>query len=514
MDYKEIENVKMSITENNTRIAKNTIFLYIRMLLIMMVTLYTSRVLLNVLGIEDYGIYNVVGGMVTMFAFFTSSLSNVTQRFFNFELGQGNIEKVRNVFNISVLIYFSISLITLIVVEIIGLWLIYHKLVIPVDRLNAAIWVFQATVFSLFFTLNGIVYNSILIARENMKVYAYIGLAEALSRLMIALILSYLCYDKLKLYAILLLLVTIGIQFCYFFSCKKYPECKYHFFWKKEMFLDLLKFASWNTLGTAVWAINEQGINVLLNIFFGPVVNASKGISSQVNSAVNNFGMNFFTAVRPQIVKSYANKNIPYFLKLVFNSSRYSFFLLLLVSLPLLFRTDYILYFWLGKVPEFASSFVSWIIIYSLINVLTNPLWSAIQAIGRLKKYCLIGSTVYLTAFPISYILLIQGNNPIIVFKVLVFVRLIYLLVVIKIVTYYVSFSFRYYVSLVFVPILRVTILTVLLAGVINSFFPVDFLSLIGLSLIFFLLGALVIYWGGITGAERLFIKEKILRIK
>lgn len=499
------------ITENNSRIAKNTIFLYIRMFLIMVVTLYTSRVLLNILGIEDYGIYNVVGGMVGMFAFFASSLSNVTQRFFNFELGKGNIEKVRDVFNISVLIYLLISLITLVLLEIIGLWLIYHKLVIPVNRLNAALWVFHTTAISLFFTLNGIVYNSILIARENMKIYAYIGLAEALSRLAIAVILSCLGCDKLKLYAILLLLVTICIQFCFFLSCKKYPECKYHFYWKKEMFLDMFKFASWNTFGTAVWAINEQGTNVLLNIFFGPVVNASKGISSQVNSAINNFGINFFTAVRPQIVKSYANKNMTYFLKLVFNSSRYSFFLLLLISLPLLFRTDYILFLWLGRVPEFASSFVLWIVIYSLVNVLTNPLWSAIQAIGRLKKYCLLGSVVYLTAFPISYILLMQGYNPVVVFKVLVVVRLIYLFVIIKIVTGYVSFSLREYISAVFIPILRVTIPIIVLSGGINSFFSQNFLSLIIVSLIFFISGFLIIYFGGMTSGERLFVREKIL---
>lgn len=499
------------VTENNTRIAKNTIFLYIRMLLIMVVTLYTSRILLNILGIEDYGIYNVVGGMVTMFAFFSSSLSNVTQRFFNFELGKGNIEKVRNIFNISVLIYLLISLITFVLLEIIGLWLIYHKLVIPVDRLGASLWVFQATAISLFFTLNGIVYNSVLIARENMRIYAYIGLAEALSRLAIAMILSYLNCDKLKLYAILLLVVTVSIQFCFYFSCKKYPECKYHFFWKKEIFEDMFKFASWNTFGTAVWAINEQGINVLLNMFFGPVVNASKGISSQVNSAINNFGMNFFTAVRPQIVKSYANQNIAYFLKLVFNSSRYSFFLLLLVSLPLLFRTDYILYLWLGQIPEFASSFVLWIIIYSLINVLTNPLWSAIQAIGKLKKYCLVGSSVYLTAFPVGYIFLMQGYNPVIVFKVLVIVRLIYLFVIIKIVSDYVSFSFRDYFSLVFVPILRVTVPIALLARWINSFFAQDFLSLLEVVLVFFLMGFLIIYWGGMTSEERLFVRNKIL---
>lgn len=499
------------IAENNKRIAKNTLFLYIRMLLIMAVTLYTSRVLLDVLGIEDFGIYNVVGGMVGMFAFFTSSLSNVTQRFFNFELGQGNIQRVREIFSISVLVYLMISLTALIFAEAIGLWLIRFKLVIPAGRLDAALWVFQATVLSLFLTVNGIVYNSVLVARENMKAYAYIGIVEAGLKLGIALLLNFLYYDKLKLYAILLLGVTASVQIGYFVLSRKYPECRYRFFWKKDVFFEMFKFAGWNTFGTAVWAVNEQGMNILLNMFFGPVVNASKGISSQVNSAINNFSLNFFTAVRPQIVKSYANKNIRYFLDLIFNSSRYSFYLLLFVSLPLLFRSDYILSLWLKKVPEFAPAFVSWVVIYSLANVLTNPLWSAIQAIGSLKKYCLIGSAVYLTAFPISYLFLLGGHNPVIIFKVLVCVRLFYLGVILKIVKGYVRFSIKEYGSSVVYPVLKVVVPAVVLMSLANRFFPQDLLSLIEVCLLGFTLVGVSVYVGGITQEERSYINRKVL---
>ncbi len=501
-------------TENSKRIAKNTLFLYVRMLLIMVVTLYTSRVVLNVLGVEDFGIYNVVGGLVSMFAFFSSSLSNATQRFLNFELGKGNLEKVQNVFNLSVLIYLIISSVVFIFAEVVGLWLIYNKLVIPPERLEAALWIFHATLISLFFTLNGIVFNSVLIARENMKAYAYIGLIEAFLRLLIALALSYFAYDKLKLYAILLLCVTICIQGCYAIICiKKYPECRYRFFWQSGLFKEMFKFAGWNVFGTAIWSINEQGTNIMLNIFFGPVINAAKGVASQVNSAVNNFSMNFFTAVRPQIVKSYASGDIDYFIKLIYNSSRYSFYLMLLITLPILFRSDYILYLWLKQIPDFAPAFVRWILIYSLINVLTNPFWFAIQAVGKLKKYCLIGGLVYLTAFPISYIFLSLGYSPVSVFIILAAVRAVYLFVTIKITNNYVNFSMAEYIYSVLIPIAKVTIVSVLIIGLINLFLPQNFFALVVICLFCFIITPLTIYSIGVTGQERLYIKNKITEL-
>ena len=290
---------------NNRRIAKNTVFLYFRMLITMLVALYTSRVILDSLGIVDFGIYNVVGGMVTMFAFFSSSLSNATQRFLNFKLGENDSEGTNRVFNLSLLIYFIISIVVLIAAEIIGLWLLYNKLVIPPERMDAAFWVMQATIVSLFVTLNGIVFNSMLIAKENMKIYAYIGIIEACAKLAIAFAIAYTPFDKLKIYSVLLLAVTVCIQSFYAIVCyRKYAESRFKPYWDRTLFTEMFKFAGWNGFSTLIWAINDQGSTILLNIFFGPAVNAAKGVANQVNGAVSQFTNNFFTAVRPQIVKS------------------------------------------------------------------------------------------------------------------------------------------------------------------------------------------------------------------
>lgn len=498
-------------SENNKRIAKNTMFLYVRMLLIMGVTLYTSRVMLQVLGVEDFGIYNVVGGLASSFVFFSSSLSNATQRFLNFELGRGSIINTRNIFNLSLLIYSVIALIVFVVSEIGGMWFINHKLVIPVERLGAALWVFQMMVISLMVTLIGIVFDSVLIARENMKLYAYMGILEAGGKLFIVYVLNYMPLDKLKLYSILLLCVTLTIKLIPAVFClRKYPECKIRLYWEYSLFKEMFKFVGWNGFGTAVWAVNEQGMTILLNIFFGPIVNAAKAIATQVNAAVNNFGSNFFVAVRPQIVKSYANKEYTYFVELIYNSSRYSFYLMWLLCLPILLRIDYILKLWLGNVPEYTSEFARWILIYSLVNILTNPFWSAIQAIGYLRRYILVGSTIYLMAFPMSYLFLRYGSSPIIVFQILALVRLLYLFITIKIVGCYVSIHMLLYIRQVVMPIIKVIVVSLIVMIPLNLYFKEDFISLFIVFILSMIVSLLVVVIWGITFKERNMINSKI----
>lgn len=501
----------MITSDNSKRIAKNTVFLFVRMLLIMGVTLYTSRVVLRVLGVEDFGIYNVVGGLASSFVFFSSSLSNATQRFLNFELGRGNIINVRNIFNISLLIYSVIALIVFVVSEIGGMWFINHKLVIPVERLGAAIWAFQMMVISLIVTLIGVVFDSVLIARENMKLYAYMGILEAGGKLLIVYVLDYMPLDKLKLYSILLLCVALTIKIIPAVFCiRKYPECRIRLYWDISLFKEMFKFVGWNGFGTAVWAVNEQGMTILLNIFFGPVVNAAKAIATQVNAAVNNFGSNFFVAVRPQIVKSYANKEYAYFVELIHDSSRYSFYLMWLLCLPVLLRVDYILELWLGIVPGYTSEFARWILIYSLVNILTNPFWSAIQAIGKLRRYILVGSTIYLMAFPISYLFLRCGSCPVVVFQILALVRLAYLFITIKIVGCYVSIPMLRYIRQVVVPIMKVTVVSLIVMIPLNFYFEEDFLSFFIVSALSVMVSLLVIVFGGITSKERSMIIFKI----
>lgn len=496
---------------NNKRIAKNTLMLYIRMLLIMAVTLYTSRVVLEVLGVEDFGIYNVTGGIATSFVFFSSSLSNATQRYLNFELGKNNLVGANNVFNISIFVYIVISCAVVILSVAIGPWLLNDVLVIPILRLEAAYWVFYAMVLVLVITLVGSVFDSVLIARENMSVYAYVSVFEAVAKLLVVFMLTFANFDKLKLYAVLLLLICIFIKSITAFICiRKYPECRLRYYWNKNLFRQMFAFIGWNGFGSAVWMVNEQGMNVLLNMFFGPVVNAARGIAAQVNAAVNNFSNNFYTAVRPQIVKSYAVGDLVHFTQLLLGSSRYSFFLIWMICLPVLMRVDYILDLWLENVPEYASSFVCWILLYSCVNILTNPFWSAIQAVGKLKYYIIIGSTVYLAAFPISYIFLEFGFSPVVTFQVLIAVRVAYLFVIIGIVKRYVSFSYLRYMIEVLWPIVKVGILSIGIMYYVNFLFAQDFLSLVAVCIISVIVTSAVIWLLGLTYGERQFVLQKI----
>ncbi len=500
---------------NNKNIAKNTLFLYIRMLLIMGVTFYTSRVILAALGETDFGIYNVVGGMALMFAFFSSSLSNATQRFLNIALGKKDVEEANRVFSLSQTSFLLLSLLVLVIAELIGLWFIYNKLVIPSDRLDAALWVFHATVISLFFTINGIAFNSVLIARENFKIYAYIGVFEALAKLAIALALSFTDSDRLKLYSSLYVGMTIVVQLFYAAYCIcKYEECRIGFFWDKKLFTQLSSFIGWNTFGTAVWALNGQGMSMLMNTFFGVSVNAARGISSQVEQAINNFNTGFITATKPQVVKMFATGQYNSFVKLTFDSSRFSFFLMLALSLPVIFQRELILTIWLGEPPALASAFVFWAMIFSLVNSLTNPLWNAIQAIGNLRKYIIIGGVVYSLAFPLSYVGLLWFHNPVLPLVILTIVRFIYVFVSLGILKKYIRLSITNYIGRVVGPIVYVVLPAGLGHYLLQTLYsPKGIVSLIFWGCISLAVTLSCTYIFGIKSDERLWVKTKIKSI-
>jgi O-antigen/teichoic acid export membrane protein len=499
---------------NPKRIAKNTFFLYVRMLLAMLVSLYTSRVILSALGVVDWGIFNVIAGLTSMFAFFQSSLSNATQRFLNIEIEKNNVDKSQNIFKISLLIYFCLSVCVIIIGEIAGLWVL-DMLNIPPDRSYAAKWVFQATILSVFFAMNSVVFQAVLIARENMKMYAYIGLIDVFGRLFIALIISHYGSDKLILYSILFASYSLCLLVSYALCCKwqKYEECQFQFFWDKKVFLKMFKFSTWNGFEAAVYVVNVQGINILLNLFFGPIVNAARGVSTQVESAINNFTSNFYTAVRPQIIKSYAMADYDYFIKLVFLSSRYAFYLILILSIPIQLRLDEILSLWLKYPPLYSNSFIHWILIYSAINVLTNPFWTAIQAIGKLNKYCLLGGAVFMSVLPLGYFFLAKGSGPVIVFQALVIVRLIYTIVTIRIVREYVTFSILEYFQIVVIPILLTSIVSCTICYFINIIIPQGILFLFMASFLFIIITTLTICTLGISGKERAMIYSKVIGV-
>lgn len=503
-----------STSSNNKRIAKNTLFLYFRMMFIMLITLYTSRVVLDKLGFVDYGINNVVGGLAGMFTFFSSSLANASQRFLNIELGKKDIIGAKRVFNQHLVIYLCFIGGVLLLAETIGLWFVLNKLVIPQNRLVASLWVYQLTIISLCVTLLGIIFNSVIIAHEDMKVYSYVGIYEGVAKLAIAFIISFAPFDRLICYAILLLCVTLSTQFFYVYHCfKKYQECRLDLHWEKKAFKETLPLVSWNLIGTAVYAINHQGTNLLLNMYFGPVVNAARAVSLQINNAISNFGTSFYTSVRPQITKSYAAGDYEYMNKLFFYSSKYSVFLLWMLCLPVMLNIDQILSIWLVDVPEYTSVFTIWILAYSMVDILNNPIWSIALSVGKLKKYITVGSGVFLCAFPISYVCLKMGASPTSVFIVLFLVRLVYLFVVIKVIRTYISFSLKEYFHKVILKSLGVLAISGLVSLVIDSFMPQTFIGLIFNVGVCLLVIASSIWFVGVNHSERLqaisFVRNK-----
>lgn len=503
--------MKRETTENRT-IAKNTVYLYIRTFLTMLITLYTSRVVLKVLGFDDYGTYNVVGGIAASFTFLSSMLSNATQRYLNIAIGEGDAVKVNRVFNMNMLIYLVYGIMSVIIVEIGGWWFIENKMVVAQDRIGAAYWCLHATTVMLFFSLVSSVYESVLIARENMKVYAYMGIYDAVSKLVIVFLVAVLTVDKLKLYAVLVGVMHVSARMIpVVYTIVHYTETKLVYYWDKTSFKDMSRFMGWDFMGTTIFILNDQGINILLNIFFGPAVNAARALSVQVKNSISNFAMGFFTAVRPQIVKSYASGDMARFVGLVFNSGKFTFFLLWIVCLPVMVRVDDILSIWLSDVPEWTGQFIVWILIFNLVNSsLCDPMWQGIQAIGNLGRYVLVGSVIYILVFPVTWILFFMKGSPLLAFQVLVAVRLVYFVVTARIFRDYAGFSFRDYMLSVILPIVKVVAVSAFLSVFADMALPDNLLFTMVSCAQTVVIVALSVYFCGIKPTERAVFVETV----
>lgn len=321
------------------RLAKNTVLLYVRMLLTMFIGLYTSRVVLHALGVEDYGIYNVVGGLVTMFTVLSGSLSAAISRFITFELGKGNKDRLKRVFSTSINIQFILIAFIVVLMETIGLWFLNYKMVISAERLTAANWVFQFSVFTFAMNLWSVPYNAAIIAHEKMSAFAYIGILDSLCRLGVAFMITYSNFDHLIYYALLLMIVGIIIRLIYGFYCKRnFDETIYHFVLDKSLLNDMFSFAGWNFIGAAAGVCRTTGVNILINLFYGANVNAARGLSVQLNNAISGFANNFMTALNPQITKAYAEEDFHYMNMLLFKGTKLAYFLLMLISMPVLIQ--------------------------------------------------------------------------------------------------------------------------------------------------------------------------------
>lgn len=393
----------------------------------MIVSLYTSRVVLESLGVNDFGIYNVVGGFVGMLGFFTSSLTNVSQRYLNIGIGSNDKSLTVKYFKQCGIILFAFSLLTLLVGETCGLWFVLNKLVVPQERLNAVIWVYQFSLISIVCSINQVNFLGAIVAHERMNFYAYLGLFEALARLIVAFLITKSSYDHLIVYAGLTALVSIIVLILHIIYCRiKFDICHFGFCWDKPLVKEMGKFISANLFGCFAWSAGVQGTNVVLNLFFGPVVNAAKGISTQVGSVISRFTESIMTAVKPQMIKSYALGDITYMMSLLMKTSKLAFFLSAIFIVPILIETEYILSLWLKNVPEYAVAFSRIVIIESLASIFVNPLWIAANATGDIKRNQIYGRIFTLLALPLSYILLSHIPDPILALSVCALMQYLY----------------------------------------------------------------------------------------
>lgn len=417
----------MAIQSRNTRlIVKNSVILYVRMLILMIISLYTSRVVLQALGVEDYGIYNAVGGFITMFDVFTHSLSAAISRFITFELGKGDKERVKVIFSTTVIIQSLISFVFILLAETVGLWFFNTQMTIPEYRQDAAFWVYQCSLIAFVWKLLSVPYNACIIAHEKMNAFAFISIFEGVGRLAIAFIVFLLASNHLIMYALLLCILSGIVRFIYNLYCKRsFEECGIRLIFDKKVFCEIFAFSGWNFVGGSSFILNNHGVNVLLNIFCGPTVNAARGIAIQVDNALLKFTESLMTAIRPQITKSYANNDRGYMMNLIFLGSRYCGYLMAVLSLPLFFETKTILALWLVEVPDYTVSFVRLVILNSIISVLSYTLITAMLATGDIKRYQFVVGGINLLGFPLCYIVLSKGLSPSSVFLVLLLVTIL-----------------------------------------------------------------------------------------
>lgn len=502
------------IAENNKRIAKNTLLLYLRMLFMMAINLYTSRVVLNTLGVEDYGIYNVVGGVVTMFGFINSSMSSATQRYITFGISKDNFENLQKIFSTTLQIHILIALIIVILGETVGLWFMYEKMQIPADRMEAAFWVLQCSIFSTVIVIISVPYNADIIAHEKMSAFAYISILEAILKLAIVYILIISSVDKLILYAFLLSAIQVLIRFCYSRYCNKhFKETIYKHIGDKILFKEMISFAGWSVFGNLSAVLFSQGLNMLLNLFFGPIVNAARAIAVQVQGAIQNFVLNFQMALNPQITKTYAKKEMNEMHKLMFRSARFSFYLLFFISLPILFETDFILTIWLKTVPENTVIFLRIIICTSLIYSLANPLIIANQATGKVKNYQIVCGGILLLILPISYICLKLGLPAYSVFIVHFIMeaiaqigRMIMLRPLIKI-------SIIEYIKNIYIPVILVVLFSTIMPFIVYKNLDASVIRFFTVCIVCFLSVGLIVYIVGLSKNERVFIHSKVQEV-
>ncbi len=502
----------LSDATNKKRIAKNTIVLYCRMMFLMLVGLYTSRVILDALGVDDYGIYNVVGGFVSMFALISSALTSACSRFLNYELGKGNIERQNVVFSTALTIQCLLAFVVAVTSEIFGVWYINNIMVLPPERLLAANWCFQFSLFNFCMNLITVPYNASIIAHEKMKAFAYIGLFQGGAQLGISFLVYLEPFDRLVFYALLLMILQFIVRLIYQIYCRRhFQECHYRFVYDKPLLKHMFSYSLWHLIGNGAGVLRTHGVNLLLNFFFGPSVNAARGIANQVDRAIGQFVGNFMMAMNPQITKSYASGNYNYMHQLVNKGARFSFYMLFLLSLPVIINADYIIHLWLKQVPPYAVVFSQLTLVAILVSSLSKPLITAQNATGNVRNYQIVVGGVELLNLPLSFLFLHIGCSATSVLIVGICVNILSLCARL----YMLPFTLKDFKSDVFFRTVIVNCLCVIffasLLPVITSYFlPKGFVGFVVNVLICLLMSTVVIFYVGCCNSERNFILSKI----
>lgn len=493
--------------------------LYFRMLLIMFVSLYTSRVTLKALGITDYGLYNVLAGSIVIFSFINNSLATATTRFITFHLDKKNLNNIREVFSTSIQIHLFISLIVILLSEVIGVWGINNILNIPTNRIFACNIVFQIVIFSAITSILQSPFGALIISNEKMNIYAYVGIIDAISKLAIALFITITPYDKLITFSVLQFIVASGTFGFYYFYCKRAFNSIFYISLKRnrKLIKDMLGFSSWNLLGSTAIMLKNQGVNILINIFFGPAINAANGIAYQVNSAVFQFSNNFTTAINPQIIKSYATNERERMQKLIIRGGKFSFFLLLFLSIPIILETNYLLTLWLGAFPTYTITFTRIVLFLTLVECFNYSIGCAIQATGNIRNYQIIISGINLLIFPLSYIFYKIGAPPQSALIVSLSISICLLFIRLYFIKHQLGFSPTIFLKEVYCKSFLVLVICLPIPYCVSTFLDESFLRLLITTAIVFIVNTITIYKIGLSIDERKFIVNNIknkLRIK
>ena len=479
--------------------------LYLRMFLTMIVGLYTSRVVLATLGVEDFGIYSVVGGIVSMLSFINAAMSLSTSRFLTFEIGRGDVCRTQKVFSTAFEIHMAVSLLILFLAETVGLWFVVNKLVISEDRMIAAMWVYQCSILSMIVCVTQVPYNAVIISHEKMNVYAYVELLNVFLKLLVVYFLLIGKADRLILYAVLQLCVSIFIALIYrIYSKIKYEECRITWMYDKHIIKPMLGFTVWSILGNVSYIGLTQGVNILLNLFFGPVVNSARAVAVQVQTTLISFWTNFLTAINPQIIKSYASNEVSRLHELVSMGSLYAFFLMLIFTVPVISETPYLLKLWLNNVPDYTVVFVRLALLLSLIDCISEPLVNAIKATGVIKIYQIVVSIILLSILPISYILFKHNYPPFYVYIINIVISVLCLFVRVYFVNDIIGLSMRYFILNVIMKAFMIGGLSFTIAYILKLFFqPSGFLSTFTFCIFLSFITVCLVFFLGLKKKER-----------